>query len=118
MSELPPERVQALAYLQQKLNVGLQEAREKEEMVFLQCGLSDAAKYKSSIRTTALMALRSSAQSPLPTSSQKVVSTRSLPNCKQCKSNSNVTFKFDQRRSGDEGMTAVYTCEKCNIFWT
>lgn len=118
MSELPQQRMLALAYLQRKLNVALQEARDKEEMAFLQCGgLSDAAKYRSSIRTTALVALRSSAQSPPPTV-VPAVSTRSLPNCKQCKSNSNVTFKFDQRRSGDEGMTAVYTCEKCNIFWT
>lgn len=118
MSELPPERMQALAYLQQKLNIGLQKAREKEEMVFVQCdGLSNMQKYRSCIRTTALVALRSSAQSPPPTA-VPAVSTRSLPYCKQCKSNSNVTFKFDQRRSGDEGMTAVYTCEKCNIFWT
>lgn len=118
MSELPPERMLALAYLQRKLNVALQKAKEKEETAFLQCdGLSNVGKYRSCIRTTALLALRSSAQSPPPVT-RKTTSTRSLPNCKQCKSNTNVTFKFEQRRSGDEGMTAVYACGKCNIFWT
>ena len=119
MSELSAQRMKALAYLEQKLNIAAQKAKQTEEQVFQQCeGLSDTQKYRSCIRTTALSTRRSLAQSPPPVSQQKVVSTKSLPYCKQCKSNEKVTFKFDQRRSGDEGMTAVYTCDKCKIFWT
>ena len=113
-SPLSPERVKALAYLRRKLNGDEQKAQEAEERVFGECG-EVTNLYRSCIRTTALEGRRSAAQSPPPT---VVVSTRSLPNCKQCKSNASVTFKFEQRRSGDEGMTAVYTCSKCNVFWT
>lgn len=111
--------MKALAYLQQKLDIAIDKAKDAEEQVFQQCGgLSNMQEYRSCIRTTALTTRRSLAQSPPPVSQQKVVSTNSLPYCKQCKSNERVTFKFDQRRSGDEGMTAVYTCDKCKIFWT
>ena len=121
MSKLSLERAKALAYLQQKMNVGAQKAQEAEERAFSECGGDpnpDVKLYRSCIRTTALVAARSAAQSPPPPVAVKMLNTQSLPNCKQCRSNAGVTFKFEQRRSGDEGMTAVYACSECNVFWT
>ena len=113
---LSPERMKALAYLQRKMNVAEETARETEKGVFERGGVCVVRRYRSLIRTTALQG-RSSAQSPPPVP-RKMLSTTSLPACNECRSNANVTFKFEQRRSGDEGMSAVYTCAKCNVFWT
>ena len=114
---LSPERLKALAYLQQKMNVAEEKVREIEEMVFEQYGVCSVRQYRSQIRTSALEGTRSTAQSPPPVP-RKMLSTTTLPKCKGCKSNANVAFKFEQRRSGDEGMTAGYTCSKCSVYWT
>jgi len=81
-------------------------------------GTDDWRAYRSAIRLAVedyTDGYRSRAQSPPP---RRGTEAAALPKCRQCKSNKAVTFKFVQRRSGDEGMTPVYTCENCNKFWT
>lgn len=82
-------------------------------------GTSDWRAYRSAIRLAVedyTEAYRSRAQSPPPP--RRGTEAAALPKCRHCESNKAVTFKFVQRRSGDEGMTPVYTCENCNKFWT
>ncbi len=79
--------------------------------------------YRSCVRVTAMKLSRAKGVRKYSVMSGKEDGTKTkrsknLPKCKSCRTNEHVTFKFDQRRSGDEGMTAVYTCEKCNVFWT
>jgi len=80
---LSPERLKALAYLQQKMNVAEEKVREIEEMVFEQYGVCSVRQYRSQIRTSALEGTRSTAQSPPPVP-RKMLSTTTLPKCKGC----------------------------------
>ena len=74
--------------------------------------------YRSSVREMAMKKTRLVKFRAVGHGAGKSSHSKNLPMCRSCHSNVHVTFKFEQRRSGDEGMTAVYTCSKCNIFWT
>lgn len=114
------QRKLAKAFLRTKLNSG--EAERVEEKAYGKHAASRRA-YRSCVRETAMKLFREkgvrkhSDMTRKEGGSEKKRS-KNLPKCKLCRTNDHVTFKFDQRRSGDEGMTAVYTCENCNVFWT
>ena len=81
-----------------------------------ECGADDTRRYRSCVREVA-GGYRSRAQSPLA-GARRMKEVKALPKCRRCKRNESVVFKLEQRRSADEGMTPVYTCKACNVFWT
>ena len=115
------QRKEAIAYLTRKMDPS--EAAVVELAAYTKHSKS-LRMYRSSAREMAMKRYRErKAKEHSDTVNQKHGAgknrqSKNLPRCRSCHSNVHVTFKFEQRRSGDEGMTAVYTCAKCNVFWT
>lgn len=121
---LPPLRQKGLAHIQAVLasqsladdtTSAMLEKRAHEDATEGGCG--DARRYRSCVREVA-GGYRSRAQSPLAAGPRRMKEVKALPKCRRCKSNESVVFKLEQRRRADEGMTPVYTCRACNVFWT